>query len=83
MNQRRLPAFPEAIRSGVPQARARRASWQPLLAGVSLAVLVALAATACSSEAAPAAGPPPPAVSVANVLSKPVSQWEPHWLSSA
>ena len=76
MNTRRVPAFPEAIRSGMPQARAHRASLHPLLVGLSLAVLVALAASACSSQAAPAAGPPPPDVSVANVLSKPVSQWD-------
>ena len=76
MNTRRVPAFPEAIRSGVPQARAHRTFLHPLLAGLSLAALVALAASACSSQAAPAAGPPPPDVSVANVLSKPVSQWD-------
>ena len=76
MTTRRAPVFPEAIRSGMPQVRAQRASLHPMLAGLSLAVLVALAASACSSQAAPAAGPPPPEVSVANVLSKPVSQWD-------
>ena len=76
MNSRRLPAFPEAIRSGVPRAPALRASMHPMLAGLAIAVLVALAASACSSEAAPAAGPPPPEVSVASVLTRDVSQWE-------
>ena len=77
MNSRRLPAVPEAIRSGVPQAPAMRASMHPMLAGLAVAVLVALAASACSSEAAPAAaGPPPPEVSVASVLTKSVSQWD-------
>lgn len=76
MNSRRLPAFPEAIRSGAPQAPGLRASMQPMLAGLAVAVLVALAASACSSEAAPAAGPPPPEVSVASVLTKSVSQWD-------
>lgn len=77
MNSRRLPAFPEAIRSGVPQARALRASMPPMLAGLAVAVLVALAASACSSEASPAAaGPPPPEVSVASVLTRSVSQWD-------
>lgn len=41
----------------------------------ALAALAAAVLAACTSEAAPAA-PPPPEVSVAQVLSKPVQQWD-------
>src|SRR5688500_10117 len=47
--------------------------WLALAAGVTLVLAIA----GCSSEAAPNAGmPPPPEVSVANVLAKPVHQWD-------
>ena len=47
--------------------------WLALAAGVT----IILALAGCSSEAAPTAGmPAPPEVSVANVLSKPVHQWD-------
>ncbi|WP_449446900.1 efflux RND transporter periplasmic adaptor subunit [Thermomonas brevis] len=72
MKTRRLPAFPQAIRSGALPAQARRAA----LPAVVLAALTALAAAGCSSEASPAAGPPPPDVSVAGVLSRTVGQWD-------
>lgn len=47
-------------------------------AALALGALIAAAVAACSSsEAAPGAGmPPPPQVSVAKVLSKPVHQWD-------
>ena len=72
MKTRRLLAFPQAIRSGAWPAQARRAALPALL----LATLTALAAAGCSSEASPAASPPPPEVSVAGVLSKTVGQWD-------
>jgi multidrug efflux system membrane fusion protein len=72
MKTRRLPAFPQAIRSGAWPAQARRAALPALL----LAAMTALAATGCSSDASPAAGPPPPEVSVASVLSRTVGQWD-------
>lgn len=72
MKTRRLPAFPQAIRSGALPVQARRAA----LPAVVLAALTALAAAGCSSEASPAAGPPPPEVSVAGVLSRTVGQWD-------
>ncbi|RPE80179.1 efflux RND transporter periplasmic adaptor subunit [Vulcaniibacterium tengchongense] len=55
---------------------ARSGTGIPALAlAASLALSVALAA--CSSQAEPAAGhPPPPEVSVAQVLTKPVRQWD-------
>ncbi|WP_460764655.1 efflux RND transporter periplasmic adaptor subunit [Lysobacter fragariae] len=47
--------------------------WLPL----SLSLAVALIIAGCGSQAAPNAGmPPPPDVSVASVLSKPVHQWD-------
>src|SRR5690606_17882123 len=75
----RLPrAFPSMVRSGAPDGYARRASMRTSLAALALASLVAAVVSACgSSEAAPGAGmPPPPEVSVATVLSKPVHQWD-------
>lgn len=72
MKTRRLPAFPQAIRSGAWPAQARRAALPALL----LAAMTALAATGCSSDASPVAGPPPPEVSVAGVLSRTVGQWD-------
>ncbi|GAB3354296.1 efflux RND transporter periplasmic adaptor subunit [Lysobacter tyrosinilyticus] len=48
-------------------------TWLALAAGVT----IVLALVGCGSQAAPNAGmPPPPEVSVANVLSKPVHQWD-------
>ncbi|MFC5569575.1 efflux RND transporter periplasmic adaptor subunit [Lysobacter yangpyeongensis] len=48
-------------------------SWLAVAAGITLL----LALSGCSSEAAPNAGmPPPPEVSVANVLAKNVHQWD-------
>src|SRR5688572_21297482 len=47
--------------------------WLAIAAGITLV----LALAGCGSQAAPTAGmPPPPEVSVANVLSKPVHQWD-------
>ena len=46
MKTRRLPAFPQAIRSGALPVQARRAA----LPAVVLAALTALAAAGCSSE---------------------------------
>jgi multidrug efflux system membrane fusion protein len=47
------------------------------LAVLALASMIAVVVSACSSEAAPGADmPPPPEVSVATVLSKPVHQWD-------
>ena len=83
MNARTSPArsttiSPAAIRSGAPRDRALRGSLRAPLAVLTLASLIAIAVSACgSSEAAPGAGmPPPPEVSVATVLSKPVHQWD-------
>jgi len=72
------PAFPPAIRSGAPGGYARRAPVRTSLAVLTLASMIAIAVSACSSsEAAPGEGmPPPPEVSVATVLSKPVHQWD-------
>src|SRR3546814_3113193 len=75
----RLPrAFPSMVRSGAPGGHARRASMRTSLAILALGSMIAIAVSACgSSEAAPGAGmPPPPEVSVATVLSKPVHQWD-------
>ncbi len=66
MSQRKLS------RSGLfqPQTGLR---WLALAAGVTIVLVLA----GCSSEAAPGAGmPPPPEVSVANVLAKNVHQWD-------
>ena len=75
---RRSPAFPSAVRSGTPGVHSRRAPVRTSLAVLALASMIAVAVSACgSSEAAPGAGmPPPPEVSVATVLSKPVHQWD-------
>src|SRR3546814_6320188 len=66
------------FRSGAPGGHARRASMRTSLAILALGSMIAIAVAACgSSEAAPGAGmPPPPEVSVATVLSKPVHQWD-------
>ncbi|MDN5782465.1 MAG: efflux RND transporter periplasmic adaptor subunit, partial [Luteimonas sp.] len=55
-----------------------RAPVRTSLAVLALASMIAVVVSACgSSEAAPGAGmPPPPEVSVATVLSKPVHQWD-------
>jgi len=72
------PAFPAAIRSGVPHGRSHRSPVRAPLAVFALASMIAIVVSACSSsEAAPGAGmPPPPDVSVATVLSKQVHQWD-------
>src|SRR5690606_11481826 len=72
------PLYPGTVRSGAPGGRAPRAPVRTSLAVLALASLIAVAVSACgSSEAAPGAGmPPPPEVSVATVLSKPVHQWD-------
>lgn len=72
------PVFPSTVRSGAPGGHARRASMRTSMAILALASLIAVVVSACgSSEAAPGAGmPPPPEVSVATVLSKPVHQWD-------
>ncbi len=55
---------------------ARSGTGLPILA-LAASVLIALAAVGCGSQAAPSAAmPPPPEVSVATVLSKPVRQWD-------
>ncbi len=47
------------------------------VASLALSALIAAAFTACTSDAAPTAGaPPPPEVSVAQVLAKNVRQWD-------
>ncbi|MGO4221476.1 efflux RND transporter periplasmic adaptor subunit [Lysobacter sp. TAF61] len=58
------------------KALARSTSGVPVLA-LAASLLVAAVVTACSSQAEPgAAMPPPPEVSVAQVLSKQVSEWD-------
>ena len=64
-----------------PKSNARsgtlRAAGYAQFAPLVLSALVAIAIAACSSEAAPGTGmPPPPEVSVAPVLSKQVRQWD-------
>ncbi len=77
MNVRPSPVFPGALRSGSPVDRAQRMPVRGPLAVFALSALIAVAISACSSEAAPNAGmPPPPEVSVATVLTKPVHQWD-------
>ncbi len=46
------------------------------VAALLLSAAIAVAISACSSEAAPNAAPPPPQVSVATVLTKQVRQWD-------
>jgi len=77
-SSRPTPAFPALVRSGAPGGRSRRASVRTSLAVLTLASMIAVVVSACgSSEAAPGEGmPPPPDVSVATVLSKPVHQWD-------
>lgn len=71
------PVFPTLVRSGAPGGHSHRAPVRTL-AILALASMITIAVSACgSSEAAPGAGmPPPPEVSVATVLSKPVHQWD-------
>ena len=58
------------------KALARSGTGIPFLA-LATGLLMAAIATACSSQAEPGAGmPPPPEVSVAQVLSKEVSRWD-------
>jgi multidrug efflux system membrane fusion protein len=75
---RPTPTFPAAIRSGAPGGYSHRAPVRTSLTVLALASMIAVVVSACgSSEAAPGAGmPPPPEVSVATVLSKPVHQWD-------
>jgi len=62
------------LRPAVERTRARHPA--PIVA-LALAALLPIAIAACSSEAAAPGGmPPPPQVSVAQVLSKEVSQWD-------
>src|SRR5690606_6546527 len=72
MNLRKLPAAGKAaMRSGTP--------WPWLLSGSALPLAIALAVAlgGCTSNAQEGPQrPPPPAVSVATVLSKPVHQWD-------
>ncbi|MBT2766675.1 efflux RND transporter periplasmic adaptor subunit [Stenotrophomonas sp. ISL-67] len=56
--------------NSIPHRFSRRLA----MAGVS--ILAAAVLTACSGSQAETAGPPPPQVSVAPVLVKPVSQWD-------
>jgi membrane fusion protein, multidrug efflux system len=56
-----------------PPARSRT---RPAFAAVASSLLIAMAFAGCSSEAAPNSAPPPPEVSVAQVLSKQVQQWD-------
>src|SRR5690606_8265722 len=76
---RPTPVFPPSVRSGAaPHGHVRRTSMRTSMAILALASLIAVVVSACgSSEAAPGAGmPPPPEVSVATVLNKPVHQWD-------
>jgi multidrug efflux system membrane fusion protein len=57
-------------------ARSGTRSPSTTLAMLALGALVAVLVAACSSEAAQNAAPPPPEVSVAQVLRKPVQQWD-------
>ena len=58
------------------KTRIRSGTGRPLLA-LATGTLMALGATACGSKAAASAAmPPPPSVSVANVLSRDVRQWD-------
>ncbi|MGV8931680.1 MAG: efflux RND transporter periplasmic adaptor subunit [Luteimonas sp.] len=64
-------------RSGTPRWDTSRALIHAPIATFALASLLAVAISACSSEAAPnAAAPPAPEVTVATVLSKQVQQWD-------
>jgi multidrug efflux system membrane fusion protein len=57
-------------------ARSGTRSPSTTLAMLALGALTAVLVAACSSEAAPNAAPPPPEVSVAQVVRKPVQQWD-------
>lgn len=62
-----------------PHKNTTRSGTRYTLASLALSALVAAVIAACSSQAAPGEGagmPPPPEVSVATVLSKPVRQWD-------
>ena len=59
----------------VPQRLARNGA-RSSLAMLAFAALATVILAACSSEAAPNAAPPPPEVSVAQVVHKPVQQWD-------
>ncbi|TKR30191.1 efflux RND transporter periplasmic adaptor subunit [Luteimonas gilva] len=62
-----------------PHKNQSRSGTRYTLASLALSALVAAVIAACSSQAAPGEGagmPPPPEVSVATVLSKPVKQWD-------
>ncbi len=57
-------------------ARSGTRSPSTTLAMVALGALIAVLVAACSSEAAQNAAPPPPEVNVAQVIRKPVQQWD-------
>ncbi len=62
-----------------PHKNHARSGTRYTLASLALSALVAAVIAACSSQAAPGEGagmPPPPEVSVATVLTKPVRQWD-------
>jgi multidrug efflux system membrane fusion protein len=58
-----------------PKAKVRSGTGIPLLA-LTAGLLVVLVMAGCSSQAEPNAAPPPPEVSVAQVLNKSVSEWD-------
>ena len=58
------------------QKRFARSGTRSRFALFALAALTAAGLAACSTEAAPNAAQPPPEVSVAQVMSKPVQQWD-------
>ncbi|WP_103075999.1 efflux RND transporter periplasmic adaptor subunit [Solilutibacter silvestris] len=61
----------------LPGRALQRTESAPAWPGLAIGAAILLALAGCSSKAAPNAGmPPPPEVSVANVLSKPVHQWD-------
>ena len=61
-----------------PRRYLARSGTRYSVAALALSAVIAAAVAACSSQAAPGegAGMPPPEVSVATVLSKPVRQWD-------
>ncbi|HEY5781422.1 MAG TPA: efflux RND transporter periplasmic adaptor subunit [Lysobacter sp.] len=58
-----------------PKAKVRSGTGFPLLA-LTAGLLAVLVMAGCSSQAEPNAAPPPPEVSVAQVLNKSVSEWD-------
>jgi multidrug efflux system membrane fusion protein len=76
--QERLVQKRNVQNRNVRKRRARSGTRSPstTLAMLALGALIAVMVAACSSEAAQNAPPPPPEVSVAQVLRKPVQQWD-------